>query len=473
MKKTVLNRRDFLRASAAAALSFHILPASARGANSRIQVGCIGVGGKGYSDTMATAAAGAEIIALCDVADPRQPGLDRRKQTKTSESILDKFPDAKVFKDYRAMLASMPGIDAVTVSTPDHHHFHASLLAMRKGKHVYCQKPISHSVWEARRLAEAAAEFKVQTQMGNQAHAGEPIRRAVELIRAGVLGRVTEVHAWTNRPIWPQGLTEWPKAQPVPKGLDWDLWIGPAPFREYSREIAPFNWRGLWDFGAGALGDMGCHIMDMPYWALGLTSPEWVEAKHSDGTAISPPTASTVTYQFPTSILGGAVKFVWYDGVTSKEGNYLNAPPEELWKADFPTADHVFRRFDLMLVGEKGRMFFGRTRQDWVFKSESLTADFVEPPKTIPRVPRLTPDEPSAEDSGGPYLEWLNAIKTGTPALSNFASSGPFSETVLLGNLALRLNKRVQWDAKNLKAKNAPEAAAMVRRAYRKGWELA
>jgi predicted dehydrogenase len=320
-------------------------------------------------------------------------------------------------------------------------------------------------------MAEAAVQYKVQTQMGNQAHAGEPIRRGVELVRAGVIGKVTEVHAWTNRPIWPQGMTEWPKGEPVPQGLNWDLWIGPAPFREYSRAIAPFNWRGWWDFGAGALGDMGCHIMDMPYWALGLTAPESVEAIHEGGNAIAAPKWSTVTYRFPTSYFNAPVKFVWYDGVSSKEGVYQHTPPEELWKADFPTADHVFRRFDLMLVGEKGRMFFGRSRQDWIFKPDAIATGFTEPAKTIPRVPGGT-QGPKGEDGGGPYVEWLTAIKTGTPALSNFASSGPFSETVLLGNLALRLNKKVQWDAKNLVAKNAPEAATIIRRPYRKGWEL-
>jgi predicted dehydrogenase len=332
-------------------------------------------------------------------------------------------------------------------------------------------------VWEARRLAETAAQTKVQTQMGNQAHAGEPIRRAVELVRAGVIGRVSEVHAWTNRPIWPQGMKEWPKAEPVPKGLDWDLWIGPAPMRGYSPAIAPFNWRGWWDFGACALGDMGCHIMDMPYWALGLTAPASVEAKQEGATSIAGPLWSTITYQFPQSFFGAPVKFMWYDGVTSKEGVYQHTPPEELWKADFPTADHVFRRFDLILVFEKGRMFFSRMRQDWVFKPESATSGFIEPPKTIPRVPGETPADAAAgaaaDPSGGPYVEWLNAIKSGTPALSNFAQSGPFSETVLLGNVALRLGKRVEWDAKNLVVKNAPEAAPLIRRQYRKGWELA
>jgi predicted dehydrogenase len=494
-QRTPLNRRDFLRLSAAATFGFYILPAAARGANSRIQVGCIGINGKGQVDTLATAAAGAEIIALCDVANPRNPELGRRKKAAEGKkgkagngkkgkdggsTMLDRFPHAKLFTDYREMLASMDGIDAVTVSTPDHHHFHAAMTAMRRGKHVYCQKPISHSIWEARRMAETAAQYKVQTQMGNQAHAGEPIRRAVELIRAGVLGRVTEVHAWTNRPIWPQGIAEWPKGQPVPKGLDWEQWIGPAPFHEYSPQIAPFNWRGFWDFGAGALGDMGCHIMDMPYWALGLTSPTSVETWQEGGTEISGPLRSIVTYQFPTSVLGGAVKFAWYDGVVGSGNEYKNTPPAELWKADFPTADHVFRRFDLLLVGEKGRMFFGRTRTDWVFKPETITTNFTQPPKTLPRVAANEAEAPNADvtgddvyEGGGPYVEWLNAIKTGTPALSNFTQSGPFSETVLLGNLALRVGKRIEWDGKNMVATNAPEAAKIVRRQYRKGWELA
>jgi hypothetical protein len=217
---------------------------------------------------------------------------------------------------------------------------------------------------------------------------------------------------------------------------------------------------------------MGCHIMDMPYWALGLTSPDSVEAKQEGGTAIAGPLWSTITYRFPTSVFNSPIKFVWYDGVTSKEGVYQHTPPEELWKADFPTADHVFRRFDLLLAGEKGRMFFCRSRQDWIYKPESLTSGFTEPPKSLPRVPGGANDG-KGEDTGGPYVEWLQAIRSGVPALSNFAASGPFSETVLLGNVALRLGKRVQWDARKLAVTNAPEAAPLIRRAYRKGWDVA
>jgi predicted dehydrogenase len=471
MQTISLNRREFIKASALATLGFNILPASARGANERVQIGCIGISGKGYQDTMSTAEAGGAIVALCDVADPRDLSLGRRK-AKAGETVVDKFSDAKFFTDYREMIASAPGLDAVVVSTPDHHHFHATMLAMRKGLHVYTQKPISHSIWEARRLAEEAAKTKVQTQMGNQAHAGEPIRRGVELIRAGAIGRVTAVHMWTDRPIWPQGMTKWPEARPVPKGLDWEQWIGPAPFREYSPEIEPFNWRGFWDFGAGALGDMGCHVMDMPYWALGLTAPQSVDAWHEGGTEIAAPLRSTVTYRFAQSVFGSPVTLTWYDGVAAKNGAYRHAPPEEVWKGDFPTADHVFRRFDLVLVGEKGKMYFGRTRQDWVFKPDTLAAGFTPPPKTIPRVPGGLQDG-KGEDTGGAYFEWLEAIRTGVPAMSNFSVAGPFSEVVLLGNLALRLGRRIEWDARSLSVKGVPEAAAIIRRAYRKGWELA
>lgn len=471
-----LPRREFLRRSAGAAVAFTILPAAARGANSRIQVACIGITGKGHTDTLATAAAGGEMVALCDVVNPRRPELTRRKKGKAAgagDTILDRFPAAKFFGDYREMLATHPGIDAVVVSTPDHHHFHASLLAMRGGKHVYCQKPIAHSVWEARRLAEVATQTRVQTQMGNQAHAGEPIRRAVELLRAGVLGRVTEVHAWTNRPIWPQGMKAWPAPEPVPAGLNWDQWIGPAPFRDYSSALAPFNWRGYWDFGAGALGDMGCHIFDMPYWALGLGAPTSVEAVSEGSTEIAAPNWSKVTYQFPTSHLGGPVTVVWYDGVSPREGLYRNPPPERLWEADFPTADHVFRRFDLLVVGEKGRMFFGRSRQDWVFKPEGLTAGFTQPPKTLPRVAGSGESAEGAMDQGGgPYREWIEAIRGKGPALSEFGQSGPFTEMVLLGNVALRAGRKILWDAKSLRVTNVPEAAPLVRRAYRRGWEL-
>ncbi|MCX7817871.1 MAG: Gfo/Idh/MocA family oxidoreductase [Kiritimatiellae bacterium] len=463
-----VSRRSFLL-TAAGVSSFLILPRRARGANERIRVGCIGIDGKGRSDVLWTAAAGAEIAALCDVVDPRHAAA--RKPPKDGESLFQKFPDAKFFTDYREMLEAMSDLDAVTISTPDHHHFHAAMLAMRKGRHVYCQKPLAHSVWEARRMAETAGAAGVVTQMGNQAHAGEPLRRGVELVRAGAVGPVTEVHAWTDRPIWPQGMSAWPKAEPVPEGLHWDLWIGPAPFREYSAAIAPFKWRGWWDFGTGALGDMGCHILDLPVWALAKGPPNRVEAWSEGGTEISGPLRSIVTWHFPTSWFGRPFKLVWYDGVKGKDGKYEFAPPEELWKADFPTPDHVFRRFDVILVGEKGRMFFGRTRTDWVFKPDSLKDEIGDPPNTIPRVPPITADGKYG-GSDPSVVEWLNGIRGGPAPLSRFELSGPLTEIVLLGNVAVRVGRPVEWDSGGLRARNVPEAAALIRRRYRSGWEI-
>ena len=259
-------RRQFIKASAASAFAFQFVPSRVFGANERVAVAGIGAGGKGASDIAGAEGAGADIVGLCDVDSNRLA------------AALKKYPGAKGFIDFREMLDKLgKSVDAVTVSTPDHTHFHAALAAIQRDKHVYVQKPLTHSIWEARTLAEAAAKHGVVTQMGNQAHAGEPIRRAVELIRAGIVGKVTAVHAWTNRPIWPQGIEAPLPKQDIPKHLDWNQWIGPAPMRDYNAQYAPFKWRGWWDFGTGALGDMGCHIMDMPFWALGVKHPIAVE----------------------------------------------------------------------------------------------------------------------------------------------------------------------------------------------------
>jgi predicted dehydrogenase len=450
------NRRNFVKSTAATTLAFNLLPDTARGANSRVALGCVGIGGKGAQDSRGVADAGAEMVAFCDVASPSNPKLARKKN---KSDLVNKFPDAKIFEDYREMIRSTD-IDAVTVSTPDHSHFHATVTALQKKCHVYCQKPLTHSIWEARKMTELAARMGVKTQMGNQAHAGEPIRRGVELIRAGIIGKVKRVHTWTNRPIWPQGIKEWPESKTVPEGLNWDLWIGPAPMREYNPEIAPFKWRGYWDFGTGALGDMACHIMDMPFWALNLASPTRVLARQEGNTDISGPNASVIDYRFPgNEYTTDELQFIWYDGFNTPYTGKMR-PPDELWKNDFPTANHVFRRFDMILEGEKGKMYFGRNREDWVIKPEGTLDGFKEPEKTLPRAPK------------GPYQEFLDAIRNDGVALSHFAHSGPFTETVLLGNLAVRLGKEIKWDAKNLKVKGVPEADALIRRAYRKGWEI-
>jgi predicted dehydrogenase len=487
MNTRKISRRNFL-STAASSFAFAYIPKRVWGANERFYLAGIGVGGKGAGEVKDLTKAGGTFVALCDV--------DIARAGKTFKS----FPGAKRYKDFRVMLEKEKGIDAVTVSTPYHTHAIASLMAMSLGKHVYCQKPLTHSIYEARIMARAADYYKIQTQMGNQAHAGEPIRRAVELVRAGIIGPVREVHAWTNRPIWPQGQKALDERQrlaggPKPADLDWDLWLGPASMRDYNACYVPFKWRGWWDFGTGALGDMACHIMDMPYWALNLGSPRSVEAESGGQTTETGPDFSTITYQFSarSSVGGGrfgsavgpkatvegpAVKYIWYDG--TKDGkqnapyNLLERATEEAKKSgtDKQAADAGSRRkrkkpfaidnpqrWDMILVGDDGMMLFKRSSTDWIVTPNRRVEQFADVPKTIRRVPN--------EDA-----EWIEACKGGPKALSSFDYAGPLSEMVLLGNLAVRLGKKIEWDTKALRATNAPEADKLIRREYRKGWDL-
>ena len=433
------SRRKFIKSASIGTLGFQVVPSRVFGANERVALAGIGAGGKGSSDIAGARDAGAEVVGLCDVDAGRL------------NQAVKKYPGSKGYTDYRKLFDELgKSIDAVTVSTPDHMHFHASLRAVQMGKHTYVQKPLTHSIWEARKLANEARKAKVVTQMGNQAHAGEPIRRAVELIRSGVIGKVKEVHAWTNRPIWPQGLEKKLTAQEVPKNMDWDLWIGPAPMRPYNSGYAPFKWRGWWDFGTGALGDMGCHIMDMPFWALDLKYPTSVEAKQNGNSLECGPNKSIVTYTFPEGKYNHKMPFVWYDG------GYM--PEESVFEGTIVNSQNA-KKFDLIIIGEKGKFLFNRNSTKWKTSPEGLL-DNVNPEKTIPRVKN--------EDQ-----EWVDAIRgVGSEPLSGFAYSGPFTETVLLGNLAVRLGKRIAWDGINLKATNAPEAEELIKRPYRKGWEV-
>ena len=433
------SRRKFIKSASIGTLGFQVVPSRVFGANERVALAGIGAGGKGSSDIAGARDAGAEVVGLCDVDAGRL------------NQAVKKYPGSKGYTDYRKLFDELgKSIDAVTVSTPDHMHFHAALRAVQMGKHTYVQKPLTHSIWEARKLATEARKAKVVTQMGNQAHAGEPIRRAVELIRSGVIGKVKEVHAWTNRPIWPQGLEKKLTAQEVPKNMDWDLWIGPAPMRPYNSGYAPFKWRGWWDFGTGALGDMGCHIMDMPFWALDLKYPTSVEAKQNGNSLECGPNKSIVTYTFPEGKYNHKMPFVWYDG------GYM--PEESVFEGTIVNSQNA-KKFDLIIIGEKGKFLFNRNSTKWKTSPEGLL-DNVNPEKTIPRVKN--------EDQ-----EWVDAIRgVGSEPLSGFAYSGPFTETVLLGNLAVRLGKRIAWDGINLKATNAPEAEELIKRPYRKGWEV-
>jgi predicted dehydrogenase len=497
MRKQLISRRKFVASAAAASFAFTYIPRRAWGANDRLYVAGIGVGGQGGQDVKAVAQAGAAIVALCDVDGSRAQGSIRS------------FSDAKVYQDFRVLLEKEKGIDAVTVSTPDHVHAVAAMTAMSLGKHVYCQKPLCQTIHEARALTAAADYYRVQTQMGNQAHAGEPIRRAVELVRAGIIGPVREVHAWSDRPIWPQGqaaLDERDKlsAQPKPDNLDFDLWLGPARERPYNACYVPFKWRGWWDFGTGALGDMACHIMDMPYWALDLGAPRSVEADSSGGTRETGPDWSTITYQFAArkSVGGGdrgaavgpkavveqpAVKYVWYDG---KKDGRPNAPYELIQQATEearrsprkPVEDEANNRgnkpppaiddpgrWDLLMVGDAGMLLFNRGTPDLIVTPGSRADQFREVPQTIRRVQ----SEETGRSRSANYAEWVQACRGGPKPLSSFDYAGPFTEMVLLGVLGVRLGKKFEWDAAAMKAVNAPEAEAMIRREYRRGWQLA
>ncbi len=484
-----LNRRQFNKA-ASAAFAFTYIPRRVWGANERINIAGIGVGGKGASDVADIAKAGGTYVAMCDV--------DAARAAKS----LEGHPGAKVYTDFRELFDKEKGIDAVSVSTPDHVHAVAALTAMSLGKHVYCQKPLTYTVHEARLMTAAAAKYGVKTQMGNQAHAGEPIRRAVELIRAGIIGPVREVHLWTDRPIWPQGqkaLNEQAKlsSQAKPEGLNWDAWIGPAPMRAYNACYAPFKWRGWWDFGTGALGDMACHYMDMPYWALDLGAPTTIDVEAGGATKETAPDWSTITFQFPArSKVGGGslgssvgpvavveqppVKMVWYDGKRGDRPNYpyelIERAVEEVRKLEPPAPVNAEEseaskkkrereridspdRWDLLMIGEKGMFLFNRTSTKWILTPSSREAEFSSTPKVIPRV--------ANEDQ-----EWIDAIRGGNKPLSSFDYSGPFTETILLGTIAQRVGTQLNWDAKAMRFTNSEAANQYIRREYRQGWTL-
>ncbi len=438
MHNQQIPRRSFLKSTAVvtAALSFPFVSArNVLGANGKLNIAAIGAGGKGAVDI-----AGCDsenIFALCDVDE------------NNAAATFKKYPNAKRFKDFRTMLDKEKSIDAVTISTPDHMHYPAAMWAMRMRKHVYVQKPLTHTVEEARRLTEAARKYGVATQMGNQGHSDKGLRRNVELVQAGVLGQVREAHCWTDRPIWPQGIERPAATPPPPDTLDWDLWLGVAPKRPYSPDYVPFKWRGFWDFGTGALGDMGCHVYDMPYWALKLGAPSSVIAEQEGMTKESPPKSSRVTYEFPRRGNLDPARFVWYDGGRK--------PDAELVKGKKLPGNGV------ILVGSKDTLFVPSYWGKGEFLSGAKYEDFASVPETLPK---------SDYFDRGHYEEWITACKGGAKAYSNFDSSGPLTEMILLGNIALRSDHKLEWDARKLKITNDKEANRLVSKKYRKGWDV-
>ena len=403
----------------------------------KLNIACIGCGGKGQGDVHAVG--GENIVALCDVDAVR------------AGETFGRFPNVKKYKDFRQMLIEMDDqIDAVTVSTPDHTHFPAAMMAIEMGKHVFVQKPLTHTVWEARELALAARKHGVVTQMGNQGHAGEGTRLLREWIQAGVIGPVREVHAWINHPG--KGgrdfLSDRPKdTPPVPEGLDWNRWLGVAPARPYHPAYVPFKWRGWWDFGSCCLGDMGCHVMDAAFWALDLKYPASVEAEAVGANDETGPDWSIVTYQFPARGHMPPAKVVWYDGGKKPPR------PKDL-EEERPMSQH-----GQLLLGDRGTILdSGAYCDSPKLIPRAKMREFLpkRPPKTIPRV------------KGGPHKEWIRACKGGPKPGSNFEHSGPLTEMVLLGSLAIRTGKKIEWDGENMRCTNVPEVNKLVRKMYRK-----
>lgn len=466
--KKNLSRRDFISAGSIAAAAFTIVPRHVLGGpgftspSDMVNVAGIGIGGRG----------GRDIQSICDpdvpIERPGRRGGRRRQRNEEREPIklaniyalcdvdteyagriIKGYPKAKLYQDYREMLDKEKELDAVVIGTPDHTHAVIAMHAMNLGKHVYCEKPLTKTIVEARKLAETAKKMNVVTQMGNQGHAGEGGRLINEWIRDGAIGNVTRVDLWTNRPIWPQGDIERPTEEtPVPSTLDWDIWLGPAPVKPYHPDICHFKWRGLRDYGTGALGDMGAHIFDHPYWALGLGLPTRIHASSTVFNEDYWPLAEIITYEFPARGNKPPVKITWYDGA-------LEPPrPDEL--------EPGRRMMHAIYYGDKGVLMHGEYGRSPRLIPETKMKEYVKPEKTIPRSP-------------GIQAEWIEAIKNGTKSTTDFSYSSRLVETMMLGNIAVLMkgkNTKLEYDGENMTFTNVPEANDLLHYEYREGWAL-
>jgi predicted dehydrogenase len=464
-----ITRRQALAAGAASLGYFFAAPSfsTARivGAADKLRVAGIGVGGKGHGD-IEQAGNLMDVVAICDV-----------DETKGHLGwAAEKWPQAQKFTDYRKIFDDstlLKNVDAFTVSTPDHNHAQASILAMRNGKHVYCQKPLTHDVYEAHLMRAEAKKNKVCTQMGNQGTAANGLRRAVELVRSGVLGDVTEVHVWTNRPgtYWKQApdVTDKnpPKPAEQPKTVNWDAFLGPAPERPYAGGIHPFAWRGYWDFGTGAIGDMACHTANMAFMGLKLAHPEKMSAEAGDVNTLTAPSHAHVTMNFPARDKLVPLTLHWYEG--KKDGKKVT-PPEELVQKAIALDTNAKRKVKLVdsgsiLVGSKGIAYSPDDYGAEVFFSTGENTNGGSKLETF-----------ASNNKGdqGQKDEWVAAIKANKPelALSNFDYAGLLTAAFLLGNVAIRSGKAFTWDGEACVAKDCPEAMPFVRRQYRAGWDL-
>jgi predicted dehydrogenase len=435
VKKKMISRRQFLSNAAATTVAFTIVPRYVLGGpghtapSDKLNIAGIGVSGQGGSDLRAVSSE--NIVALCDVDWRHAAGTFKR------------YPKAKKYRDFRRMLEKEDkNIDAVVVATPDNIHAVATMMAIKMGKHVYCEKPLAHDVFEVRKVTEAARKHNVMTQMGIQIHAGNTVKLVVEIIKSGMIGKVRRVDIWSNK-NWGGGTR--PKETPaVPETLDWNLWLGPAPWRPYHPAYLPGNWRRWWDFGTGTLGDMGCHIIDPVFWALDLGYPVSVEAKPGKFNKETYPQKTIVRWEFPARGDLPPATVTWYDGA--------NSPPrpkelEGRWAGQGG-----------LYYGEKGTILAPHMGGPRLIP-ESKMEDFKHPEQFLPR-------------DVNRYQEWVRACKGGPKPLANFDYSGPLTETILLGNVAARAGKKMYWDGPKLKVTNAPEANEYLKRKYRQGWTL-
>jgi Oxidoreductase family, NAD-binding Rossmann fold/Oxidoreductase family, C-terminal alpha/beta domain len=504
-----IDRREFIKTGALAAGAWAFgAPALVRGQNlnSKLNIACVGISGKGRSDT--DACAGEHIAALCDVD----------ASTVAYQTQTKKYPEARVYKDFREMLEQMGNqIDAVNVSTPDHLHAIVASAAMKRNKAVFCQKPLTQTIYEARYLRTMAHDRKLVTQMGNQGSAAHGFRRAVETIQDGLIGQVHEVHVWTNRPVWWQGMERPEGSDPVPATLDWDLWIGPAPMRPYKFSprpgdhfgvYEPFNWRGWQDFGTGALGDMACHTVNLPFRALDLDSPTVVEAM-----PLGPmnretyPVGSKIRFEFPRrkghiplehpsffhrsrTIEHDPVTVWWYDGgqpaPNARGGHDLSNKPPAAVLTDILAFRGELPDSGCLLVGEEGQVFspddygsdfFIKLKGDAKFLNYSEHPALAHYPERIPRNPFFRPGIPGKvrdNDVEAHAQEWLTAIRQNKPELcySRFDVAARLVEIMLLGCVSLRAGQKIEWNAHRMEAKNCPQAAPLIRRENRSGWVL-
>jgi predicted dehydrogenase len=464
------NRRQFLMSSAAAAggvLVASRAPVYGYPANEKLRIAIVGAGGQGRSHVNDDAVRAEQVVALCDIDD------------RNLHSAASVHPMAEKFNDFRVMFDKMhKDIDAVVCATPDHNHAVVTAAALKLGKHAYTQKPLTHTVYEAHVLSRLARDNpKLATQMGNQGHSNEGARRVVEIVRAGAIGKIREVHSWTNRPIWPQAIDRPTDTPPVPHHVHWDVWLGPMPERPYNPAYHPFKWRGFWDFGTGALGDMACHICDTAFWALDLKHPTSIDAKCEGVKPETAPKWSVITYEFPARSEMPPVTLTWYDGgklppdelaekygVTHRVRRRGAGGDQAKGKGQGQGATETVKGFEdngSLLIGEKGAVLLDTYGANYQLLPKKDFEGFTPPEKTLKRSP------------GNNHMrDWIEAAKNGTQACSNFEYASALTGMVLLGNLALRAGKKIEWDAANMRATNCSECDEMIKPPYRKGWSL-